>query len=194
MRQLIARELRKAQRKIQPENVALAICTSGTAAALSEAVAAWGRAADASGKPGAKGGGQIPEAVADKGPRQANLQALTVRQSARSGGRPELLPPREVRKLADRLAQMTLAERVAVEGIGPRRAEIIVPGAMVFAELLESFGLPGFRYSPLGLRDGILAQMLAEQDARATVTGVRARALGERAGHGAALRGRSAPG
>ncbi len=29
--------------------------------------------------------------------------------------------------------------------------------------------LPGFRYSPLGLRDGILAQMLAEQDARAKV-------------------------
>ena len=38
----------------------------------------------------------------------------------------------------------------------------------VYAELLESFGLVGFRYSPLGLRDGILAQMLAEQDARAT--------------------------
>ena len=38
----------------------------------------------------------------------------------------------------------------------------------MYAELLESFGLAGFRYSPLGLRDGILAQMLAEQDARAT--------------------------
>jgi len=55
-----------------------------------------------------------------------------------------------------------------VPGIGPRRAEIIVPGAMVFAELLESFDLDGFRYSPLGLRDGILAQMLAAEDARAT--------------------------
>jgi exopolyphosphatase/guanosine-5'-triphosphate,3'-diphosphate pyrophosphatase len=54
-----------------------------------------------------------------------------------------------------------------VQGIGPRRAEIIVAGAEVFAELLESFGLEGFRYSPLGLRDGMLAQMLAEQDARA---------------------------
>jgi len=37
----------------------------------------------------------------------------------------------------------------------------------VYAEVLESFGLAGFRYSPLGLRDGILAQMFAEQDARA---------------------------
>ena len=64
---------------------------------------------------------------------------------------------------------MTLPEREAVPGIGPRRAEIIVAGAQVFAELLESFGLKGFRYSPLGLRDGILAQMLAEQDARAAI-------------------------
>jgi len=39
----------------------------------------------------------------------------------------------------------------------------------VFAELLESYNLAGFRYSPLGLRDGILAQMLAAQDQRAAV-------------------------
>jgi exopolyphosphatase/guanosine-5'-triphosphate,3'-diphosphate pyrophosphatase len=62
---------------------------------------------------------------------------------------------------------LTLPQREAVQGIGPRRAEIIVAGAEVFAELLESFSLSGFSYSPLGLRDGILAQMLAEQDARA---------------------------
>jgi exopolyphosphatase/guanosine-5'-triphosphate,3'-diphosphate pyrophosphatase len=76
---------------------------------------------------------------------------------------------RDVRKLAGKLERMTLAEREAVPGIGPRRAEIVVAGSQVFAELFECFGLEGFRYSPLGLRDGILAQMLAEQDARATV-------------------------
>ena len=54
-------------------------------------------------------------------------------------------------------------------GIGPRRSEIIVGGALVYAELLERMGLKGFRYSPLGLRDGILAQMLAEVDLRASV-------------------------
>ena len=78
-----------------------------------------------------------------------------------------MAPARAVRKLAGKLAKMSLAARESVPGIGPRRAEIIVAGAQVFAEVLESFGLPGFRYSPLGLRDGILAQMLAEQDARA---------------------------
>jgi exopolyphosphatase / guanosine-5'-triphosphate,3'-diphosphate pyrophosphatase len=80
-----------------------------------------------------------------------------------------LATTRSVRKLATRLGKMTLPEREAVPGIGPRRAEIIVAGAQVFAELLESFNLRGFRYSPLGLRDGILAQMLAEQDARAAI-------------------------
>jgi exopolyphosphatase / guanosine-5'-triphosphate,3'-diphosphate pyrophosphatase len=73
-----------------------------------------------------------------------------------------------VRKLARRLAKMPLPEREAMQGIGPRRAEIIVAGAQVYAELLEHFGLAGFRYSPLGLRDGMLSQMLAEQDTRAT--------------------------
>jgi exopolyphosphatase/guanosine-5'-triphosphate,3'-diphosphate pyrophosphatase len=72
-----------------------------------------------------------------------------------------------VRKLAGKISRMTLPEREAVPGIGPRRSEIIIAGAQVFAELLESFGLAGFRYSPLGLRDGILAQMLAAQDNRA---------------------------
>jgi exopolyphosphatase/guanosine-5'-triphosphate,3'-diphosphate pyrophosphatase len=43
-----------------------------------------------------------------------------------------------------------------------------VAGAYVFAELVERCNLPGFRYSPLGLRDGLLAQMLADHD-QATV-------------------------
>ena len=41
---------------------------------------------------------------------------------------------------------------------------------MVYAELLERCHLPGFRYSALGLRDGILAQMAAEYD-RSTRSG-----------------------
>ena len=81
---------------------------------------------------------------------------------------PGVAPALLVRRLASRLAKMTLPEREAMPGVGPRRSEIIVAGAQVYAELLEHFGLAGFRYSPLGLRDGILAQMLAEQDTRAS--------------------------
>jgi exopolyphosphatase/guanosine-5'-triphosphate,3'-diphosphate pyrophosphatase len=63
---------------------------------------------------------------------------------------------------------MTNAERTRLAGVGPRRSEIIVAGAEVYAQVLEHLGLAGFRYSELGLRDGILAQMLAELDARTT--------------------------
>ena len=136
LRQFIARELRRAHRKVQPPRGTSVVATSGTAATLSEALAAAGKAG---------------------------------RRSAKSTRPTALIATREVRKFAAKIAKMTLPQREAVPGIGPRRAEIIVAGAQVFAELLESFGLAGFRYSPLGLRDGVLAQMLAEQDARAKI-------------------------
>jgi exopolyphosphatase/guanosine-5'-triphosphate,3'-diphosphate pyrophosphatase len=76
----------------------------------------------------------------------------------------------EMSRIAKRLARLPVAERRKIEGIGPRRAEIIVAGATVYHELLERLHLKGFRYSPLGLRDGILAQMAADYD-RSTRSG-----------------------
>jgi exopolyphosphatase/guanosine-5'-triphosphate,3'-diphosphate pyrophosphatase len=67
-------------------------------------------------------------------------------------------------KLANRLARLTDRQRAAIKGINPKRAQIIVAGAAVYAHVLHACGLKGFRYSPLGLRDGILAQMAAEYD------------------------------
>ncbi len=69
-------------------------------------------------------------------------------------------------KLAGLLAKRNQKQRAEYPGIGPRRAEIIVAGAYVFAEILTYYGLPSFRYSPLGLRDGLLAQMAADADPR----------------------------
>ncbi len=68
------------------------------------------------------------------------------------------------RKLARQLARLPVEERAALAGIGPRRAEIIIAGAEVFAGLMERCSLPAFRYSPLGLRDGVLAQLAADYD------------------------------
>src|ERR1700733_11113804 len=76
----------------------------------------------------------------------------------------------EMTRIAKRLARLPVAERRKIEGIGPRRAEIIVAGATVYQELLDRLRLKGFRYSPLGLRDGILAQMAADYD-RSTRSG-----------------------
>ena len=76
----------------------------------------------------------------------------------------------EMTRIAKRLARLPVAERRKIQGIGPRRAEIIVAGALVYQELLDRLRLKGFRYSPLGLRDGILAQMAADYD-RSTRSG-----------------------
>src|SRR5438270_1409263 len=67
-------------------------------------------------------------------------------------------------KLARELADCSITQRSEYPGIGPRRAEIIVAGAFVFSELMSHYGLPSFQYSPLGLRDGLLAQMAADAD------------------------------
>ncbi|HVM92897.1 MAG TPA: Ppx/GppA phosphatase family protein [Terriglobales bacterium] len=69
-----------------------------------------------------------------------------------------------MRRIVKLLTRMPLEQRKKVPGIGPRRAEIICAGAVAYAELLERCHLSAFRYSPLGLRDGILAQMAAEND------------------------------
>ena len=89
----------------------------------------------------------------------------------RSRGRQRNIVSRaEMSRIAKRLARLPVTERRKIEGIGPRRAEIIVAGATVYHELLERLRLKGFRYSPLGLRDGILAQMAADYD-RSTRSG-----------------------
>lgn len=66
--------------------------------------------------------------------------------------------------LLDELSVRDAKERAQMPGINAKRAEIILAGAMVFAELLRTYELPRFRYSPLGLRDGLLAQMAADLD------------------------------
>jgi exopolyphosphatase / guanosine-5'-triphosphate,3'-diphosphate pyrophosphatase len=103
---------------------------------------------------------QITSVVATSGTAAALAGAFH-----RAGNAKDVRVPREgVRKLAASLSKLTRERRAAIPGIGTRRAEIIVAGANVFAELLTGLNLPGFRYSPLGLRDGLLAQMSADYD------------------------------
>jgi exopolyphosphatase / guanosine-5'-triphosphate,3'-diphosphate pyrophosphatase len=113
------------------------------------------------------------QVIATSGTAAALVQASAgvAKTSGRVAKRVAKSPPRSaetpgVRRLAKKLPKMTTVERSRLPGVGPRRAEIIVAGAEVYAQVLEHLGLDGFRYSDLGLRDGMLAQMLAEQDPR----------------------------
>ncbi len=139
LKQYISRELRVLERKLGLPRVALVIATSGTASALVEASHALQKTVVSSAK---------------RAPSASRILA------------PHFAPTASVRKLANKLTKMTNMQRAAVSGIGPRRSEIIIGGVQVYAELLERLGLKGFRYSPMGLRDGILAQMLAQTDMR----------------------------
>jgi exopolyphosphatase/guanosine-5'-triphosphate,3'-diphosphate pyrophosphatase len=67
----------------------------------------------------------------------------------------------QVRKLYRKLSQLTLEDRRSVRGVGPRRAEIIVPGAAVLLHILEEFHAPSVNYSAAGIRDGIIADLAA---------------------------------
>jgi len=106
-------------------------------------------------------GARIQLAIATSGTAAA-LASVVAAGRRRAGNRnPRSVSRRTVQTLAAELQKYSLAQRTALRGIGPRRAEIIIAGAMVFAELMNH-GVSGFRYSPLGLRDGLLAQMVAD--------------------------------
>ena len=146
LKQFIDRELARGERKLGKPRVDLVLATSGTAAALAEASNALP----------AEGEAEKHPVKFSRGRRAANAAPLQAEAAS-------------VRRLADRLARMSNAQRAAVPGIGPKRSEIIVGGALVYAMLLERTELAGFRYSLLGLRDGVLAQMLADADSRTSV-------------------------
>jgi exopolyphosphatase/guanosine-5'-triphosphate,3'-diphosphate pyrophosphatase len=68
-------------------------------------------------------------------------------------------PTTEVGKLYRRLIGLNLTARRRITGIGPRRAEIIVPGVAVLLGFLREFQLPSVFYCRAGVRDGIIADL-----------------------------------
>ena len=67
----------------------------------------------------------------------------------------------EIRKFYRQVAETDLAGRRKLQGIGPRRAELIIAGAAVFLKVLEIFQQPALHYSAAGVRDGIIADLAA---------------------------------
>ncbi len=86
------------------------------------------------------------------------------------GARSTSVSRAQMRRIAKLLPRLPVEDRRKLSGVGPRRAEIIIAGAAVYDALLERCQLGGFRFSLLGLRDGLLAQMAAEYD-RSTRSG-----------------------
>ncbi len=83
---------------------------------------------------------RIPRARRDEGDRR---RATTV----------------QIRKLYRDISALDIGARQKITGIGPRRAEIIIPGTAVLLHLLEAFRMPALFYSAAGVRDGIIADL-----------------------------------
>ncbi len=112
---------------------------------------------------------RIQIAIATSGTPAALSGLYAAKLRGYDESKPHTVPQPAVAKLLKDLSRSSLAQRQALPGIGPRRAEIIVAGAMVFDELMALCHLPSFRYLPLGLRDGLLAQMMADYNGSAAI-------------------------
>jgi exopolyphosphatase / guanosine-5'-triphosphate,3'-diphosphate pyrophosphatase len=112
---------------------------------------------------------RVKNVIATSGTAAA-LAAVATHLRKGNGRQRQVVSRVEMGRIAKRLARLPVTELRKIQGIGPRRAEIIVAGATVYHELLDRCHLKGFRYSPLGLRDGVLAQMAADYD-RSTRSG-----------------------
>jgi exopolyphosphatase / guanosine-5'-triphosphate,3'-diphosphate pyrophosphatase len=72
-----------------------------------------------------------------------------------------VLTRKNLKKLATVLCWLPLAERKKIPSINPERADIIVAGAAVIEAIMEQFGLEKIIVSHKELRDGLLAEYLA---------------------------------
>ncbi|MGC3997918.1 MAG: Ppx/GppA phosphatase family protein [Anaeromyxobacter sp.] len=66
----------------------------------------------------------------------------------------------EVDALVDRLAPLPLAQRAQVPGMEPKRADVIVAGAVVVSEAMRRFGFEALTVSDCGVRWGLLYDRL----------------------------------
>jgi exopolyphosphatase/guanosine-5'-triphosphate,3'-diphosphate pyrophosphatase len=72
----------------------------------------------------------------------------------------------KIRELYGKLIAGNVDDRRKITGIGPKRAEIIIPGAAVLLSILKSLALPSLYYSAAGVRDGIIADLAARTSNR----------------------------
>jgi exopolyphosphatase / guanosine-5'-triphosphate,3'-diphosphate pyrophosphatase len=65
----------------------------------------------------------------------------------------------ELQRILEWLAALTVEERRKVKGLNPQRADIIIAGLAVAAEVLERFDAPKVTVSAFGLREGLLIHL-----------------------------------
>ena len=65
----------------------------------------------------------------------------------------------DVEAALQRFKSVNLAERRKIQGLNPKRADVIISGTLILRGLLEACSVDGFTVSTRGLRFGLLAEM-----------------------------------
>lgn len=109
------------------------------------------------------------QVMRDGQPDRAVATSKTFRQLARiAGAAPSSegfyvrrkLSHNDLTKLAEKLAKMTLAERVQLPGVSRGRAPQLAAGAIVADAAMDLFGLPDLFICPWALREGVILRRL----------------------------------
>jgi exopolyphosphatase / guanosine-5'-triphosphate,3'-diphosphate pyrophosphatase len=79
-----------------------------------------------------------------------------------------VLPLEGLQRLTRELAHMDESERAALRGLDTKRAEIILPGAVVLQHVLEEVGADGITISDFGVREGLVIDYLERHAAEIT--------------------------
>lgn len=91
------------------------------------------------------------------------IAAIALEMSTYDGARVHgmRLSTHEIRRVIDRLARVPLSERVAIPGLEPKRADVIVAGALIAMAYLDRCGADEVIVSDRGVRWGLAIKLLA---------------------------------
>jgi exopolyphosphatase/guanosine-5'-triphosphate,3'-diphosphate pyrophosphatase len=113
-------------------------------------------------------GGQTIDLLVGTG---GNIEALgELRRSLLVRDRNSVLSGGELDSLVRKLQSMTLEERIRELQLRPDRADVIVPAAMVLQKFVKLAGVSEIQIPGVGLKDGLLADMIRELHGEKTHT------------------------
>ena len=95
----------------------------------------------------------------------ANLAEVAARLYMQRERQPDdVLSRAHLQQLLPTLCAMSVEERRKVPGLNPKRADIIVAGAVILQTLMETLRVRSMRVTDRGLRDGLLIDYLVRHD------------------------------
>ena len=85
---------------------------------------------------------------------------------AADGLRNRRITAKQIRRLSRELAGMTLAERLRIPGLDPRRADLAVAGSILLDTILKKLGAKELTLCDLALREGLALDYIRKNQAR----------------------------